>query len=942
MKCPRCNSEVLNDSRFCSKCGTPINASGKASASLTKSLQTPASQTIQGKVLAGKYKILEEIGRGGMGVVYKAEDTGLDRPVAIKVLPDAFTSDPERLARFEREAKLLAALSHPNIASIYGLDEAEGKRFLVLEFVEGETLAERLMRGPLSFDGTLDICRQISEGLEAAHEKGIIHRDLKPANVKITPDGKVKVLDFGLAKAFHNETSAPDRSQSPTITDQMTSPGVIMGTVAYMSPEQAAGKPVDKRSDIWAFGVVLYEMLIGERLFSGENAVDVLGAVMRQEIDFGRLPQSTPRRLRELVRRCLERNSRNRLRDIGDARIVLEEVLAAGAEPEEPTSSLAPEIRTSRHSWLAVAAIAAVAVGAGFLIGHRIAGVDASASTASPKAFRQLTDAPGGESAPTLSPDGKDVVFVGSTRGNLDLYLLHVGDRSPRLLTANSTEDNWQPAFSPNGERIAFRSERGGGGIFVMSSTGESVRRLTDFGFNPTWSPDGREIGIATTAFAYPTDMFRSRGDLVVVNIESGVRRLVAKGLDPQQPHWSPHGQRIAYWATRGSGGQRDLFTVAADGSEVESGAVEATNDTALDWSPAWSPDGRWLYFSSSRGGTMNLWRLPIEEASGRVTGDAQPVTAPAAWNGGISFARDGRHFAFASLDFRSTLLRVGFDARSGSIVGSPERMLQSNLTIRDHELSPDGKWVVMNQRGENEDLAVARTDGSDFLRLTDDPFRDRCPRWSPDGRQIAFYSDREGGYEIWSMHPDGSGLERLTTSSGRLANQMPVWSPDGAQLAYTKVGEGWSVLDMRSSARPRPSRAMPPIGDSSFFWPLSWSPDGTRLAGQVGREDGMVVGVVVYSVASSSYQRVLESADLKFLWMTWLSDSRRLLVRDEHGISLLDTATRENRRLIAVGGYWMRASVGVTRDDRWITWTETATEGDIWLAELGAPEKRL
>src|SRR5512147_1024304 len=263
----------------------------------------------------GHYRVGEQLGRGGMGEVYIADDVSLDRKVALKFLPDAFTGDPERMARFEREAKVLASLNHPNIAAIYGLEQAEGKRFIVMELVAGETLAQRLSKGALPIDEALGICKQIAEGLEAAHEKGVIHRDLKPANVMITEGDKVKILDFGLAKALADESQSVDSSHSPTITEAMTHPGVILGTAAYMSPEQAKGKTVDKRADVWAFGCILYECLAGKRAFEGETVTETLAAVLTKEPDL----EKVPAKLQPPLRRCLEKDRKKRLRDIGDA-----------------------------------------------------------------------------------------------------------------------------------------------------------------------------------------------------------------------------------------------------------------------------------------------------------------------------------------------------------------------------------------------------------------------------------------------------------------------------------------------------------------------------------------------------------------------------------------------------------------------------------------------
>jgi serine/threonine protein kinase len=293
--------------------------------SLTKTLESPARVVAPGTVIAGHYEVQEKLGQGGMGEVYRALDRNLGRQVAIKILPEEFSRDPERLARFEREAKLLATLNHPNIGAVHGFEEAKGLRFLVLELVEGETLQARLDKGALPMEEALETCRQVAEGLEAAHERGVVHRDLKPGNIMVTPEGKVKILDFGLAKAYTGESTGIDIANSPTITAQMTEPGIILGTAAYMSPEQARSRPVDKRTDIWAFGCVLFECLTGAQAFYGETVSDTLAHILKGEPDWNRLPPDTPIRIRTLLRRCLEKDPRRRLHDIADARIETEE-----------------------------------------------------------------------------------------------------------------------------------------------------------------------------------------------------------------------------------------------------------------------------------------------------------------------------------------------------------------------------------------------------------------------------------------------------------------------------------------------------------------------------------------------------------------------------------------------------------------------------------------
>ena len=346
MKCPKCHADNPDTSRFCGNCATSLTSAKAVAPSLTKTLESLAYVVAPGTVIAGHYEVLEKLGQGGMGEVYRALDKNLSRQVAIKILPEEFSTDPERLARFEREAKLLATLNHPNIAAVYGFEEAKGLRFLAMEFVEGATLQARLDKGALPMDEALETCRQVAEGLEAAHDRGVVHRDLKPGNIMITPEGKVKILDFGLAKAYAGETSGIDIANSPTITAKMTEPGVILGTAAYMSPEQARSRSVDKRADIWAFGCVLYECLTGKRAFQGETVSDTLAHILKGEPDWKVLPQDTPVIVRNVLQRCLQKDPRDRLHDIADARI---EIAGALSQPSVP--EMAP-VRRPTRAWI--------------------------------------------------------------------------------------------------------------------------------------------------------------------------------------------------------------------------------------------------------------------------------------------------------------------------------------------------------------------------------------------------------------------------------------------------------------------------------------------------------------------------------------------------------------------------------------------------------------
>ncbi len=460
VKCPKCQTDNPDTSSYCADCGTQL-IQQKDTPAVTRTLETPFPQLSPGTSLANRYEIIRELGKGGMGEVYLAEDTTLKRQVAIKVLPQQYALDKERLTRFEREARLLALLNHPNIAIIHSLDKFDGQQFLVMELVEGDTLAERLKKGPLPVDEALEVCRQIAEGLESAHEKGIIHRDLKPGNIKITPGGKVKILDFGLAKAFHEEPEAADLSQSPTLTDRMTQPGMILGTSFYMSPEQVRGKVVDKRADIWAFGCCLYEALTGKIAFLGETISDSIARVLEREPDWDALPEATPGQIRVLIQRCLRKDPKRRLHHISDARIEIEDTLEQTLQL--PSSLAATQhwmLRRPLRVWsLLVFAIIATAVTVWILKPPLRLHAPSSTSLGIilPRNQYLVT---GFASNVAISPDGRNLVYVGGSSGlslRRQLYL-----RTLDSFTANpipNTEDASVPFFSPNCQWVGFFAE---------------------------------------------------------------------------------------------------------------------------------------------------------------------------------------------------------------------------------------------------------------------------------------------------------------------------------------------------------------------------------------------------------------------------------------------------------------------------------------------------
>ncbi len=547
--------------------------------------------------------------------------------------------------------------------------------------------------------------------------------------------------------------------------------------------------------------------------------------------------------------------------------------------------------------------------------------------------FTQLTGLPGPELYPSLSPDGHSVVFASRASGNSDIYLQRVGGKNVLNLTKDSPADDTQPAFSPDGRHIAFRSERDGGGIFLMEATGESVRRLEDFGYHPAWSPDGSEVVCATGGFARPDYRWGYGSKLFAVSVGSGLgdprsggKRLISgKITDALQPNWSPHSRRIAY---------RDGFdisTVAIQGGE----AVPVTRDPARDWNPVWSPDGRYLYFSSDRSGSMNLWRVRIDEDSGKVLHPPEPVTTPSPYSGYISLSQDGRRLAYAQQFTTTNIYRVGFDPRVGTAIGEPVPVTQGSRQTWMPDLSPDGEWLAFTSCENREDLFIIKTDGTNLRQLTDDADRDRLPIFSPDGKRIAFYSTRSkvGSYELWMIEVNGSGLRPLTDTSGRIAS-TPVWSPDGTRFAYTRTDSHDSfIMDPRLPWRDQIHAPLRRLGEpAGWFLVRSWSPDGKKLAGERRRDGDSPAGILVYSLEQGRFDQLTESG----LYPFWLSDSRRLLFVDRGKICLVDSISGKTRQVLSIAPYEVSPFRFVmSRDNRWIYFSRMMIEADIWLATL-------
>ncbi|HEX5476173.1 MAG TPA: protein kinase [Vicinamibacterales bacterium] len=866
----------------------------------------------------GTYEVLGTLGAGGMGEVYRARDTKLHRDVAIKILPELFAADPERVARFEREAQTLASLNHPHIAHVYGV--VEHPLGLVMELVEGEDLAQRLAGGPLQVQDAIPIARQIAEALEAAHERGIVHRDLKPANIRVTPDGVVKVLDFGLAKAVENAAGVPGDTaalaNSPTFTSPVgqTRAGVILGTAAYMAPEQARGKAVDKRADVWAFGCVLYEMLTGRRAFDRAEVTDTLAAILRDAPDLAMVPPGTPAELRRLIDRCLEKDPKDRLRDIGEARIALARIGDAPAVARDAPAKRGDRW-VARLAWIAAGLVLGGAA-ASWLAPRRPAGPPLVAS------LRQLTQMPGAEINPDISPDGRQIIYAAGPRGHRDLYLLRVGGGRAIDLTSSFDGDDVQGAFSPDGQSIAFRSERDAGGLFVMGATGESVRRLTSAGFDPRWSPDATRLAYATEGVDDPYSR-AVRSQLWIVSVGSGQAKKLLDG-DAVQPSWSPHGTRIAFWAN--SNGQRDIETVASSGGPPR----PVTHDAATDWAPEWSPDGRWLYFVSDRSGSPNLWRVAIDESTGATRGSPQAVTNGVRAIASGRFSQDGSRMVIGVTDRSFELSFSAFDP-SRPDTPAPVRSIRS-ASLGWCMPSHDASWLACTSRTGQEDIVLLRADGGETRRLTDDAFKDRLPFWSPDDKRVSFMSTRSGGWEVWAIGVDGSGLRQLTSRLGQ--TDWGVWSPDGRHMAVgastTPPYGVWFLDASKTATRENASQTLSPVRSEVD----SWSTDGALLAGTETDAGGNPAAVMVWDVVA---RRLLRRITLPLVRVsssdiTFVAGTHDLIANARDGIAIVDADTGRWRIIRKLAAPFEARLSG---DGHTLLVESPGVDADLWLMEF-------
>ncbi len=888
----------------------------------------------------GRYEVVAPLGAGGMGEVYRARDERLDRDVAVKVVPEEVAADPERLARFEREARALAHIEHPNILTIHDFGEetppGSGTRathFAVTELLTGETLRSRLARERMSWRRAVEVGAAVADGLGAAHGQGIAHRDLKPDNIFLTADNRVKILDFGLATSgvVHSGDTRTGLARGAP-----TGAGVVLGTVGYMAPEQVQGSAVDARADIFSLGCVLFEMVTGRRAFAGATATETLAAILSApapEMTAG--GSDVPPDLERIVARCLEKQPGARFQSATDLAFALRALLTSpvGIPAGSHASIGGPPLAAARRTpallwaWSAAALVVMAAAAAYFWLPRRSepALVPRLANPA------QLTTAVGSERRPTWSPDGRIVAYSSDEAGNWDIWVSQAGSREAVNRTADSAADEYMPRWSPDGQWIAFLSRGSEVSYYVMASVGGAARKVAsappamrDPGA-AAWSPDSKDLAYALGQRTGPW--------IEILTLASGAtRKLAVPQLTRNNViwdlNWSPDGRWLAY--ARGLSSTSSTYEIwvtrVADGA-----SAQLTDGKTQDVTSGWSPDSLRIYFVSNRAGTPDLWCQAIT-ADARPAGPAEQVTTGIGM-AGAALSPDGRRLAYSKGGVTSKVLRIPLLAEKPATWSDVVQLYAEESAIDHVDISRDGRLVVSASPGANYDLFVAPAKGGGALQpVAANPTQDNGARWKFDGLEIAFYSQRTGKREIW-VTPTGGGPARQVTR-GDTDNYYPAWSPDGRDIAFVKYAAGIFVMPAGGG----PERAV--TANPLDFFP-DYSPDGRWIAFTSVR-GGPYSRVWRVPSAGGPVEQLTDGPAWYFRW----SSDKRIVFNGAgeraNSIWVRSLDARQERPITALTGRRGRIGTwGLATDDRFVYFVWVEERGDIWVADLVQPSVR-
>ncbi len=866
----------------------------------------------------GAYRIEALLGAGGMGEVYRAHDTRLHRMVAIKVLPREFIADPEHRRRLLHEARAASALNHPAIVTLHDIASVESTDFLVMEYVPGRSLDRLISPKGLPLIQALGYAQQIAGALAAAHTAGIVHRDIKPANVIVTPQGQVKVLDFGLAKLLDRTPQGPDSETRPAVS-LVTQPGRVMGTVAYMSPEQASGRELDHRTDIFSLGIVLYEMLTGQRPFQGQSHVDTMHAIINSPAP----PLSQPAELQDIVEKALAKDPGDRYQHAGDFGLDLRRFLQ---KPSRTRPAAQGTERGRRLPWIA-AALLLLALPVAWWTGSR------RASTAETGSSEELSITPfttnlGYNGEATIAPDNQTIAYVSDRTGRFDIFLRQVGTSADIALTSDQG-DNIQPAFSPDGRQIAFVSSRAdgspifypgfdnpmmGGDIWIMPALGGTPRRIARNGNFPSWSPDGTKIVFS-----------RNRIGLFEVPASGGETRQIKLPNTPVS----------SYYPVYSSDSQWVFFEDNANGINAVPVTGGAFQQIATGRHPVWDPSSSAVIYSDSReGNNHSLWSAGFSTKDGKPLGEPRPITRGRGRDWQPAVSKDGKLIAFTAIQMAFNLEVVPFDAEAGRVLGSPQTLTTGNQVSYFMRFSPDGRSVVFeSSRGAGRH--IWRVDiGADPVQLTSDPkLEETFPQWSPDGKTIAFTrqpAQSPNSKSLWLMDTDGANPRQILEG-----NNLTRWLPDGSGIVYQTLKTQMFLYHLPNGS----SRQIPTQSDTVTHHALS--PDGqwivyqaTAAAGDVDAHAVRVEGGQPRVVASTPQQDFHPFFSPSGRWV-YFQQYHKNLYRVPGPLQDWKQADPAKITNFSEPGLFLE-DPQIARDGKQLLYSRGRITGDIWILRRG------
>jgi serine/threonine protein kinase len=890
---------------------------------------------LEAGTVLGRYKILSPLGFGAMGEVYLAQDLKMRRSVALKILSLNPAASPHGQRRFLHEARTASALKHPNIAHIYEIDDADGKSFITMEYIEGVTLRQRRH---VTLNEALDIAEQIASALVAAHSLGIVHRDLKPENIMLSRDGYVKVLDFGLAKSIVRDQRAESNPESSTASTVFTDPGSIVGTVTYMSPEQARGLDVDPRSDIWSLGVIMYEMIAGRTPFDGDTVSDIISNILHHEPQpMARFARNVPESVEWLVMKALNKDREGRhqtakellldLRRLKERLSLEAQLQSLSSEGARVTSLQKPPSTDSEHkssepmssveyivsgitthkkaalTTVAVLLLAAIGgvIGLAYLIR---AWRTPSQSTAPPvpRSLTRLTFGSGLQSGPSWSPDGRFIAYSSDLNGVFNIWVQPVGGGDPIQVTHSAAHD-WQPDWSPDGNSIVFRSEREGGGLYVTPAFGGREKRIASFGYNPRWSSDGSRILCLSPGdghFDFPrVFIINVNGGAPVEVSTTGTRQGTFTSL--QSVAWHPDGKRISFLANDGS-----FWTMSLEGEkpakpEMKPSVARQFQDAAVQLEHfAWTPSGSAIFFEGESNGVRNLWKVAVDPKTLAWLSGPERLTTGLGPDTEIAVSKDGKRLAFVTVTRHTRIWSMPFDPLTGQAKGAGQPFTAADLDAAFPDLSPDGSSMVFTARRQGTDKQElwlqSLRDNSTRLLAADDYTR-FMPRWSPDGKYLAYSRYRATGpqaeraYVIVLLPIDG-GEEKLVTSEGVWRDYLYDWSPDGQWIAGStnrSHKERWDIVLFPVSAAPNAETAMRTLAadPQTDLWAPRFSPDGRWIAYLKPSEGGTSVLNVISSAGGNPVHVTADAS-----WSDkprWSPDGKTIYFISNHGTMFLN-----------------------------------------------------